>query len=498
MTPDDYFNQLQYSALEYQTRRHFLSKCSTGLGAMWLATSAGKVWGASGTVAKKDAANPLAPAVPQFPARAKRVIYLHMGGAPSQHELFDYKPDLAKLDGKECPKEFLEGKQFAFIQGVPKMLGPQFSFKQYGQSGAWVSDRLPHFSSVVDDVCFVKSMHTDQFNHAPAQLLLHTGSQNLGAPSIGAWTTYGLGSDNQNLPGFIVLTSGGKDPDAGKAAWGSGYLPSVYQGVHCRSEGEPVLYLKDPAGVTRDVRRRSLDTLDRLNQKIAENVGDAETITRIAQYEMAFRMQMHATDAFDLKQEPEHIHKLYGTEMGKESFANNCLLARRLAERGVRYIQLFHMGWDSHGAAATEALNKGFSDRCREVDQAMTGLLKDLKQRGLLDDTLVIWGGEFGRTPMQENRGGAKMTFIGRDHNPGGFTIWMAGGGVKSGTSYGETDPIGYEAIKDKVSVHDLHATILHLMGFDHEMLTYPSQGVPQRLTNITKPGTQIAQGIFG
>ena len=492
----EHFAKLQHTQLEHLTRRHFLSKCSTGLGAMWLAGTANRAWGSSGALAK-DPANRLAPAMPQFAAKAKRVIYLHMAGAPSQHELFDYKPELLKLNGKECPKEFLEGKQFAFIQGVPKMLGPQFEFKQHGQSGARVSDRLPHFSSVVDDVCFIKSMHTDQFNHGPAQLLVHTGSQNLGAPSIGAWATYGLGSENQNLPGFIVLTSGGNNPDAGKSVWGSGYLPSVYQGVQCRSQGEPVLYLDDPAGISRNLRRRSLDTLDRLNQQISADVGDPGTVTRIAQYEMAYRMQMHATDAFDLKQENEATHASYGTEPGKESFANNCLLARRLAERGVRYIQLFHWGWDSHGASAKEALNDGFSDRCKEVDQPMTALLKDLKQRGLLEDTLVVWGGEFGRTPMQENRGGAEMAFIGRDHNPGGFTIWMAGGGVKPGISYGETDPIGYEAMTDKVSVHDLHATMLQLMGFDHEKLTFPSQGAQQRLSNITKPGSKPVKGIL-
>ena len=495
MNPE-HFARLQHAQLEHLTRRHFLAKCSTGLGAMWLAGAAGRAWGSSG-VLKKDPASPLAPSVPQMIAKAKRVIYLHMAGAPSQHELFDYKPDLLKLNGKECPKEFLEGKQFAFIQGVPKMLGPQFPFNQYGQSGAWLSDRLPHFSSVVDDVCFIKSMHTDQFNHGPAQLLVHTGTQNLGAPSIGAWATYGLGSENQNLPGFIVLTSGGKNPDAGKSVWGAGYLPSVYQGVQCRSEGEPVLYLSDPEGISRPLRRRSLDSLERLNQTIAADVGDAETVTRIAQYEMAYRMQMSATDAFDLKQENEATHKLYGTQPGKESFANNCLLARRLAERGVRYIQLFHWGWDSHGASASEAINKGFTDRCKEVDQPMTALLKDLKQRGLLEDTLVVWGGEFGRTPMQENRGGVDSPFVGRDHNPGAFTIWMAGGGVKPGISYGESDPIGYEAFKDKVSVHDLHATMMQLMGFDHEKLTYASQGAPQRLTNITKPGTKVVTDIL-
>ena len=488
--------RLRITELSQLTRRHFLSKCTTGLGAMWLAGMGQGAFGASAKLAK-DPAQPLAPAMPHLPGKAKRVIYLHMAGAPSQHELFDYKPELQKLDGKECPKEFLEGKQFAFIQGIPKMLGPQFPFKQYGESGAWISDRMPHLATMADDICFIKSMYTDQFNHGPAQLLVHTGTQNPGAPSIGSWATYGLGSENQNLPGFIVLTSGGKNPDAGKSVWGAGYLPSVYQGVQCRSEGEPVLYLKNPEGVTRDMRRRSLDTLDRLNEKIARETGDPETVTRIAQYEMAYRMQMHATDAFGLKQEDEATQAMYGTEPGKESFANNCLLARRLAERGVRYIQLFDWGWDSHGTGKDTALNFGFTDLCKRIDQPITALLKDLKRRGMLEDTLVVWGGEFGRTPMRENRGGSEMSFVGRDHNPGGFTIWMAGGGVKAGTSYGETDPIGYEAIKDKVSLHDLHATMLHLLGFDHEKFSFPFQGVGQRLSNITKPGTKVIKGVL-
>ena len=488
--------RLRITELSQLTRRHFLSKCTTGLGAMWLAGMGQGAFGASAKLAK-DPAQPLAPAMPHLPGKAKRVIYLHMAGAPSQHELFDYKPELQKLDGKECPKEFLEGKQFAFIQGIPKMLGPQFPFKQYGESGAWISDRMPHLATMADDICFIKSMYTDQFNHGPAQLLVHTGTQNPGAPSIGSWATYGLGSENQNLPGFIVLTSGGKNPDAGKSVWGAGYLPSVYQGVQCRSEGEPVLYLKNPEGVTRDMRRRSLDTLDRLNEKIARETGDPETVTRIAQYEMAYRMQMHATDAFDLKQEDEATQAMYGTEPGKESFANNCLLARRLAERGVRYIQLFDWGWDSHGTGKDTSLKDGFTDLCRRIDQPITALLKDLKRRGMLEDTLVVWGGEFGRTPMRENRGGSEMSFVGRDHNPGGFTIWMAGGGVKAGTSYGETDPIGYEAIKDKVSLHDLHATMLHLLGFDHEKFSFPFQGVGQRLSNVTKPGTKVVKGVL-
>jgi hypothetical protein len=493
---NDIQQRLRMAELSQLTRRHFLSKCSTGLGAMWMAGMGQSAFGASAKLAK-DPSHPLAPDMPQLPGKAKRVIYLHMAGAPSQHELFDYKPELKKLDGQECPKEFLEGKQFAFIQGIPKMLGPQFEFKQHGQSGAWISDRLPLLATMADDICFIKSMHTDQFNHGPAQLLVHTGTQNPGSPSIGSWATYGLGSENQNLPGFIVLTSGGKNPDAGKSVWGSGYLPSVYQGVQCRSQGEPVLYLQNPEGVTRDMRRRSLDTMDRLNQKIAEETGDPETVTRIAQYEMAYRMQMHATDAFDMKQEDEATHAMYGTEPGKESFANNCLLARRLAERGVRYIQLFDWGWDSHGTGKDTALNGGFTDLCRKIDQPITALLKDLKRRGMLEDTLVVWGGEFGRTPMRENRGGGEMAFVGRDHNPGAFTIWMAGGGVKAGTSYGETDPIGYEAIRDKVSVHELHATMLHLLGYDHEKFTFPFQGVGQRLTNITKPGTKVIKGLL-
>ena len=489
-------HDLRIAELSQFTRRHFLSKCTTGLGAMWLAGMGQSAFG-SATKLAKDPTQPLAPAMPLLPGKAKRVIYLHMAGAPSQHELFDYKPELKKLDGKDCPKEFLEGKQFAFIQGVPKMLGPQFEFKQHGQSGAWISDRLPQLATMADDLCFIKSMHTDQFNHGPAQLLVHTGTQNPGAPSIGSWATYGLGSENQNLPGFIVLTSGGKNPDAGKSVWGAGYLPSVYQGVQCRSEGEPVLYLQNPDGVTRDMRRRSLDTLDRLNQRIAQETGDPETVTRIAQYEMAYRMQMHATDAFELKQEDEATHAMYGTEPGKESFANNCLLARRLAERGVRYIQLFDWGWDSHGTDPSTDLKSGFANLCTKIDKPITALLKDLKRRGMLEDTLVVWGGEFGRTPMRENRGGSEMSFIGRDHNPGAFTIWMAGGGVKAGTSYGETDPIGYQAMKDKVSLHDLHATMLHLMGFDHKKLSFPFQGVGQRLTNITKLGTKVVEGVL-
>ncbi|MCC6231362.1 MAG: DUF1501 domain-containing protein [Verrucomicrobiales bacterium] len=486
----------RHELLLARTRRHFLRDCASGLGALWFASTAGRAWGAPG-IAAKDPTRPLHPVAPQFAARAKRVIYLHMAGSPSQLELFDYKPELARMDGKECPSSLLAGKQFAFIQGVPKMLGPQFPFQQHGQSGQWVSDRLPLFASVVDEVCFIKSMYTDQFNHGPAQLLMHTGTQNPGAASAGAWATYGLGSENQNLPGFIVLTSGGKNPDAGKSIWGSGFLPSVFQGVQCRSQGDPVLFLSNPAGITRGLRRRTLDALAEINEKTARDVGDPETLTRIAQYELAFRMQVDASDAFDITREPAGIHKLYGTEPGKESFANNCLLARRLAERGVRYIQLFDWGWDSHGAGETEALHHGFKTKCQSVDRPLMALLTDLKQRGLLDDTLVVWGGEFGRTAMRENRSGMEMELVGRDHNPAAFTLWMAGGGVKRGHTHGETDDFGYQSVIDRVSVHDFHATLLALLGFDHLRLTYPVSGVNMRLSNVTKPGSQIVKGIL-
>src|SRR5690606_29350770 len=305
-----------------------------------------------------------------------------------------------------CPREFLDGQRFAFIKGTPKMLGPLYKFQQHGQSGAWVSELLPHIASQADDLCFVKTMQTDQFNHGPAQLMVHTGQARLGYPSIGSWITWGLGTENQNLPGFIVLLSGGRTPRVGNSLWGAGFLPSVYQGVQCRSHGDPVVDVSNPEGVTRADRRATLDLLHKLNEKSHAQFGDPETLTRIAQYEMTYRMQMAVPEVMDISKEPKHIHEMYGTEPGKESFANNCLLARRLAESGVRYIQLFDWGWDSHGADVKEALNKGFKDKCREVDRASAALVADLKQRGMLEDTLIIWGGEFGRTPMRENRGG--------------------------------------------------------------------------------------------
>ena len=479
-----------------RTRRYFLRESMGGLAAIWLGLQR-DAEAADLAVPPRDPARPFAPRPPHFAPRAKRVIYLHMAGAPSQLELFDYKPVLEKYSGKPCPKALLEGKQFAFIQGIPELLGPVYPFRKMGKSGQWISDRLPHLAGVIDELCIIKSMWTDQFNHGPAQLVMHTGTQNLGWPSIGAWALYGLGTENENLPGFIVLTSGGKNPDAGKSVWGAGFLPSVYQGVQCRSQGDPVLFLSNPPGVDRKLRRMTLDALAQINRETARQVGDAETVTRIAQYEMAFRMQVHAAEAFDIGKEPKHVHEAYGTQPGKESFANNCLLARRLVERGVRYVQLYDWGWDSHGASKTEALNAGFKDKCRGADRPMAALIRDLKARGLLKDTLVIWSGEFGRTSMRENRRGAKMKFIGRDHNPAAFTIWMAGGGVRPGMSYGETDELGFQSVIDPISVPDFHATLLHLLGFDHLRLTYPFQGVNARLTNVTKPGSKVVQGII-
>lgn len=480
--------QASNEALQDITRRHFLYNMATGIGGIAL----GSLMGCSLSGGKNEglydgsALSPLSLKSPHFPPKAKNVIYLHMAGAPSQLELFDYKPVLHKLNGQDCPQSFLQGKKFAFIKGTPKMLGPVVTdFKQYGKSGAYVSNHLPHFQRVVDEVSFIKTMYTDQFNHAPAQLFMHTGSPRLGKPSIGSWVTYGLGTENENLPGYIVLASGGKTPDAGKSVWGSGFLPSVYQGVQCRSEGDPVLYVSDPSGMDREIKGELINTINDLNKSHYEKVNDPEIKTRISQYEMAFKMQVSVPEVMDINKEPEYIHQMYGTEPGKSSFANNCLLARRLIEKGVRYVQLFHWGWDSHGVGPGDALNGGFEDRCKEVDQPMTALIEDLKQRGLLDDTLVVWGGEFGRTPMRENRNGGSGESLGRDHHADAFTIWMAGGGIKPGISYGETDEIGYYGVKDRVHVHDLQATILNQLGFDHEKLTYNFQGRDFRLTDV-------------
>ena len=494
----------QQHLLQAQTRRHFLDTCASGLGAMFLGTIGGMAPGVLRAAAReaggesqldftRDAAQPLSPLPPQFAPKARRVIFLHMAGAPSQLELFEHKPVLTRFDGSDCPASLLAGKRFAFISGVPKLLGSQYPFHQAGKSGQWISDRLPNLERHIDELCLIRSMHTDQFNHAPAQLLVQTGNARLGYASFGSWVTYGLGTENQNLPGFIVLLSGGKAPDGGKQLWGSGYLPSVYQGVQCRSQGEPVLYLRNPPGVSRPLRRQMLDAIDAINRDSYAELGNPETLTRIAQYEMAFRMQLDASDAMDIHKEPAAVQASYGVTAGKAGFANNCLIARRLAERGVRFIQLYHWGWDSHGVSGDEALNRGFKDRCREVDQPMAALLADLKERGMLDDTLIVWGGEFGRTPMRENRDGQQEKFIGRDHSPSAYTMWMAGGGVRPGMSYGETDDMGYEIVRDPVEIRDLHATMLYLLGFDHRKLNYSYQGLRQKLTSV-KPARVIAE----
>jgi hypothetical protein len=489
MTQNELHNQrllkeAQDAARILHTRRHFLKESAMGLGALAMGSLFGCNSNPSANEIVFDPAHPLMPKIPHFPGRAKSVIYLHMGGAPSQLELFDYKPELMKLDGQDCPQSLLEGKRFAFIRGVPKMLGPQAKFSQHGDSRAWVSEHMPHLSTIVDELSFLKAVTTDQFNHAPAQLMMHTGSARLGRPGMGSWVTYGLGTENQNLPGFVVLTSGGRDPDAGKSVWGSGFLPSVYQGVQCRSSGDPVLFIKDPDGMDRDLRKASINAINKVNQQQYATFNDPEILSRISQYEMAYKMQISVPDVMNISNEPQYIHDMYGTKPGKESFANNVLLARKLVEKGVRFVQLFDAGWDSHGAFEEGALEIGFINKCRQVDKAITALILDLKQRGLLDETLVVWGGEFGRTPMQENREGKKNPFKGRDHHTEAFTMWMAGAGIKKGGSYGETDEIGYSAISGKVEPFDIQATILNQLGFDHERFTYPFQGRPFRLTD--------------
>lgn len=464
----------------YNSRRHFLKKCTSGLGAL----AFGSLMGCdSNWLPKGNSSGPFVPGQPHFAPKAKSVIFLHMAGGPSHLELFDYKPDLKKLDGKDTPASLMEGKNFAFLKGTPKLLGPQAGFKRAGESGTLVSDYLPHFSNIIDEVTLLKAMHTDEFNHAPAQLLMQTGNARLGKPSLGSWTVYGLGAENDNLPGFVVLTSGGGAISAGKSAWGSGFLPTVYQGVQCRSKGEPVLFLSNPDKVDNHLRKRSIEVINEINQKEYEEIGDPEILSRIAQYELAFKMQATVPEVMDIQQEPAYIHEMYGTEPGASSFANNCLLARRLVEKGVRFVQLYDNRWDTHGVGEGNGVGEGMRRSCEAIDKPMAALLMDLKQRGLLEETLVVWGGEFGRTPMMEARTG--VGFDGRDHHLEAFTMWMAGAGIKKGFVYGETDEIGYYGIKDRMHVHDLHATILHQLGFDHEKLTYEFQGRNFRLTDV-------------
>ena len=451
------------------SRRWFLRDCGVGLGAI----AARQMLSQSALAAAKTV-NPLAPRVTHFAPKAKRVIFLFMAGAPSHLELFDHKPVLAKFDGKLPPAELLKGYRAAFINPNSKLLGPKFKFARYGKSGTELSELLPHLATVVDDIAVVKSMVTDAFNHAPGQIEMNTGNQQFGKPSLGAWTCYGLGSGTQDLPSFIVFSSGKKGPSGGNSNWGSGFLPTIYQGVQFRTAGDPVLYLSNPTGVDDQLQRDSLDALKELNQERLALVGDPEIATRINSFEMAYRMQAEAPELMDLKSESKHTLELYGAEPGKSSFANNCLLARRLIEKGVRFVQLFHEAWDQHGN-----LVKDIKKNCEDTDRACAALLKDLKQRGLLEDTLVIWGGEFGRTPMVQ--GGND----GRDHHPNCFSYWLAGGGVKGGVTHGASDDFGFNATEGRVHVRDLHATILHLLGLDHERLTYRVQGLDTKLTGV-------------
>jgi hypothetical protein len=419
--------------------------------------------------------NPMAPKLPPLAAKAKRVIFLFMAGAPSHLELFDNKPELARWDGKLPPPELLQGYRAAFINPNSTLLGPKFKFARHGKCGAELSELLPHLAEVVDDLAIVKSMHTDAFNHAPAQIFMNTGSQQFGRPSLGAWTTYGLGSQATDLPAYVVFSTGKKGTSGGASNWGSGFLPSMHQGVLFRNTGDPVLYLSNPKGIDQNVQRDSLDAIKRLNQRHFDVVGDPEITSRINSYEMAYRMQATAPELMDLGREPKHILEMYRAEPGKTSFASSCLLARRLVERGVRFVQIFHEAWDQHGNLVAD-----LKKNCQETDQPCAALIKDLKQRGMLDDTLVIWGGEFGRTPMVQ--GGND----GRDHHPNCFTMWFAGGGVKPGLTLGESDEFGFNATRNKVHVHDLHATILKLLGFNHEKLTYRYQGRDFRLTDVS------------
>jgi uncharacterized protein (DUF1501 family) len=453
------------------TRRWFFEQCGVGLGTIAL----GQLLAQNGWAAAAASTNPPAPKTPPLPAKAKRVIFLFMAGAPSHLELFDYKPELAKWNGKLPPAELVKGYRAAFINPSATLLGPKFKFSKHGQSGAELSELLPHLANVVDDLAIVKSMNTDAFNHAPGQIFMNTGTQQFGRPSMGAWVTYGLGSESSDLPAYVVFSSGAKGTSGGASNWGCGFLPSLYQGVLFRSSGDPVLYLSNPKGVDQQMQRDSLDAIKKLNQKHFDLVGDPEIATRISSFEMAYRMQSSAPELMDISKESQATLEMYGAEPGKSSFANNCLLARRLVERGVRFVQLFHEAWDQHGNLVAD-----LKKNCKDTDQACAALVKDLKQRGMLKDTLVIWGGEFGRTPMVQ--GGDD----GRDHHPNCFTMWMAGGGIKPGITLGESDEFGFNATTDKVHVHDLHATLLKLLGFDHTKLTYRFQGRDFRLTDVS------------
>jgi uncharacterized protein (DUF1501 family) len=469
---------LQQALAQHQahlTRRWFFRDCGVGLGMAALHALLGEsAQAASGRSGTPGTPRPLAAKPAPFPAKAKRVIYLFQAGAPSHLELFDHKPELAKWSGKLPPADLLKGYRAAFISPNSKLLGPKFRFARHGQSGQEISELMPHLARVADDIAIVKSMHTDAFNHAPAQIFMNTGSQQFGRPSLGAWTTYGLGSESSNLPAYVVFSTGSKGTSGGASNWGAGFLPSVYNGVLFRSGGDPVLYLSNPKGVDDTAQRQTLDAIQELNRQRLGRVGDPEIATRINSFEMAYQMQSSAPELMDIRQEPQHILDLYGATPGKTTYATACLLARRLIERGTRFVQIFHEAWDQHGNLVGD-----LKRNCADTDRANAALIQDLKARGLLEDTLVIWGGEFGRTPMVQ--GGDD----GRDHHPNCFSMWLAGGGIRPGMTFGASDDFGFNAAVDKVHVHDLHATVLRLLGFDHEKLTHRFQGRDFRLTDV-------------
>jgi len=464
------------------TRRHLLGSMAGGIGGLALADLlGGETRSKAATVSLAD---PMAARQPPLPAKAKRMIVIHLTGSPPHLDLYDHKPELVKHSGEECPASTIEGKTFAFTSGTPKLLGTPRSWVRCGESGMELSDAIPNLHRVADRLCLIRSMHTDQFNHAPAELLVYTGSPRAGRPSLGSWLTYGLGSENANLPGFVVLISSGVQPNGGTASFGSGFLPSVYQGVQCRSKGDPVLFVSDPAGMSRQMRRTSLDALRDLNQLQAEALGDPETLTRIAQYELAYRMQASVPEVMDISQESAETLEAYGAKPGETSLANNCLLARRLVEEGVRFVHLFDWGWDFHGTGPQEDIRDGLTNKAATFDKPAAALIEDLEQRGLLDETLILCTGEFGRTPFREGRtaGGG---ILGRDHYPDCYSIWMAGGGVKGGYTHGASDDLGFQVAEGGVHVHDLQATILHQLGFDHTKLTHRFQGRDFRLTDV-------------
>jgi Protein of unknown function (DUF1501) len=453
------------------SRRHFLRDCGIGVGKMALASLLAEAF-----VPRSRAALEAKPA--HFPGKAQRVIHLFMAGAPSQLELFDYKPQLAKLAGKPLPPSVIGGQRYAFIRPDAAVLGPQFKFARHGASGAEISEMLPHLAKIVDEICLVKSCRTDQFNHAPAQIFFQTGFSQPGRPSMGSWALYGLGTETQNLPAFVVMSTG-SGISGGSALWSSGFLPTTYAGVRFRNQGDPILNVASPPGIDAQAQRDTLDVVAMLNRRRLDAEGDPEIATRIANYEMAFRLQSSAPELMDLRRESKETLELYGCNPDKPDFARACLLARRMIERGVRFINIYHEGWDAHSDVSGNVKNN-----CAATDKASAALVIDLKRRGLLEDTLVIWGGEFGRTPMVETNPSLGRS-LGRDHHPQAFTMWMAGGGVRPGLTYGSTDDLGFHIAENPVHVHDLQATILHCLGFDHERLTFHHQGRDYRLTDV-------------